>query len=170
MQTMTKQFSQLPKVAYFAGFGWPRYVATLPPRDQQKRLRRYKQPAVGPYYHQPEPIEAGDRETFFYLQSDFCSGLRWSWCDELPSDWNPDTHQIDHTGWFADIYQGSTIRGIVAKLPKNRGYLPGWSIGEGMASVLDAGTVYDDASDAARVADKMAENAAELNREDNDDE
>ncbi len=115
----------------FAGFQWPRFVAMLPRGDVESRLARHKSPVTGPYYHAPRPIERGEHhETFFYLESDFSPGLRWQYCDDVASS-------IDHFGWFTDEYgDGETIRGIVARLPKNRGFIAGWTMGEGMASGL----------------------------------
>jgi predicted GNAT superfamily acetyltransferase len=66
--------------------------------------------------------------------------------------------RIDHTGWFCDEY-GTKIRGIVVALPHGR-FLAGWSMGEGMASTVDA-DLYDTAEDAAYAADSMAESAAD---------
>ena len=50
------------------------------------------------------------------------------------------------------------------RLPHNRGFLAGWSMGEGMISEIEY-TVYDDERDAAWAADSLAENAAEKERE-----
>lgn len=146
----------------FAGFQWPRFVATLPTGSTAKRLERYKQPLTGPYYHAPRPKqETGGRG--FYLESAGAPGLRWNWCDEVEGS------RVDHTGWFTDDHGSAyKIRGIVLRLPKGRGFLAGWSMGENMASSLDC-DIYDDEIDAARAADSMAENVAEAEREYQDD-
>jgi len=83
--------------------------------------------------------------------------LRWKWCDEI-------VDRINHKGWYSDDYQEGTIRGIVMRLPNNRGFIAGWSYGEGMFSSVDY-DVFLDESDAAYCADSMAENAAERERE-----
>lgn len=139
----------------FAGFTWPRFVATLPTGRMAKRLERYKNHVTGPYYHAPKPGADGRG---FYLNSDGMPGLRWQWCDDV-------TSSIRHTGWLTDEFGDSeTIRGVVFRLPSGRGFLAGWSMGEGMASSLEY-AVYDDESAAAHVADSLAENAAEKERE-----
>lgn len=161
MSTLEKQFE-------FAGFSFPKYVWTLPPiilvlRDNAKlRLEHYREknlnwrnPVFGPYYHAPRPEDAGKGQGF-YLESDGMPGLRWRWCDEIVS--------VEHTGWFCDEYQDSKIRGLVMRLPKNRGFLAGWSMGEGMASEV-YGRIYETEEDAAYAADSMAENVAEKERE-----
>jgi len=50
------------------------------------------------------------------------------------------------------------------RLPHNRGFLAGWSIGEGMISEIEY-TIYDDERDAALAADSIAEEVAERERE-----
>jgi hypothetical protein len=59
---------------------------------------------------------------------------------------------------------GDTIQPIVARLPKNRGFLAGWTMGPGMCAELDA-TIHDTAEDAARAAHDEAEHAAERQAE-----
>ena len=100
-----------------------------------------------------------DSETFgFYLDSDFCPDLRWQWCDEIASS-------IRHTGWYTDKHgDGDTVRGVVFRLPKNRGFLAGWSMGENMCGAVER-FVYTDETDAAHAADSMAESIAENERE-----
>ena len=50
------------------------------------------------------------------------------------------------------------------RLPHNRGFLAGWSMGEGMISEIEY-TVYDDERNAAWAADSLAEDVAEKERE-----
>ena len=139
----------------FAGFSFPKFVWTLPRGSFKKRHERMRHPVTGSYYHAPKPGSTGQG---FYLDSDGMPDLRWQWADDVAS-------HIRHTGWFADEYgDGDKIRGIVFRLPNNRGFLAGWSMGEGMASTLEY-YIYDDATDAAFAADTMAQNAAENARE-----
>lgn len=110
-----------------------------------------------PRYHAPRPETVGTGRGF-YLDSDGQPFTRWQWCDEV------DGVRIYHTGWFCDEYgDGGKIRGIVVALPRGR-FLAGWSMGEGMASTVDA-DLYDTADAAAYAADSMAESAAENERE-----
>ena len=50
------------------------------------------------------------------------------------------------------------------RLPHNRGFLAGWSMGEGMISEIEY-AIYDDEREAAKVADSLAEETAEKERE-----
>lgn len=157
MQSITARFP-LPAFEFaFAGFNWPRYVATLPRGSRTGRLARKRNPVTGPYYHAPKPVKDRHPGKGFYLDSDGAPGLRWQWCDAVAG-------QIKHTGWCCDDYQDQTIRGVVFQLPKGRGWFAGWSMGEGMASTL-AGEIYADEISAAYAADYLAEKAAEEERE-----
>lgn len=174
MDIRAHRFTKPPVEFHWAGFGWPRFVAMLPRGAFAERIKRARNPVTGPYYHGPQPITGrGDMLAFFYLESDFMPGLRWQYADEL-------ARSIRHTGWHTDPGGiGETIRGVVFRLPKNRGLLTGWSMGEGMASVIDYGDIFDpdDETGAALSADSMAENAAareleylETLEDDDDDE
>lgn len=163
MQTLNSKFTLPEKQFSFAGFDWPRMVAMLPRGTMRKRLERYKNPVCGPYYHAPEPVERGLGWRTFYLDSDFMPGMRWKWCDEV-------CDRIRHTGWFCDEYGDQTIRGLVFRLPNNRGFLHGWSMGESMASAIDTHTIYADEVTAAHAADSWAESVAEDQREYEDSE
>lgn len=142
----------------FAGFKFPRFLAHLPRGTMARRLERYKAPSTGPYYHAPAPLQAGDNGRGFYLDSDGMPGLRWAWADKVEGA------TIRHTGWFTDDYGTDTVRGVVFTLPGGRGFLAGYSMGEGMASSLEY-AIYESARDAAYAADSLAENAAERERE-----
>lgn len=150
MNAQTEKFT-------FAGFTWPRYVARMACGPVALRKKWEGRKVCGEYYHAPRPEQAGKGRSF-YLNSDGQPFTRWQWCDDVPGV------RIDHTGWFTDEYGDSEkIRGIVVALPHGR-FLAGWSMGEGMASTVDA-DVYDTAEDAAFAADSMAEHAAEDERE-----
>lgn len=143
----------------FAGFNYPRYAVFLPRKPLKERLAKYKEgkrQEVSPYF-QTKPCPNNDGRTF-YLDSDFMPRLRWQWCDEVATS-------IGHRGWFTDEYGDSDkIRGIVMRLPNNRGFIPGWSMGDGMASECEY-DVYDDEIECAYRADKLAERVAEDERE-----
>ncbi len=164
MQSLTSRFPincDASERFAFAGFDWPRFVAMLPRGDIKTRLARHRKPCTGPYYHAPRPLDRENQTLFFYLDSDFMPSLRWQYCDDV-------ARSISHSGWFTDDDgAGDTIRGIVARLPHGRGFIAGWTMGEGMASVLDYKDVFhaDDEIGAALCADSMAENAAEHERE-----
>lgn len=141
----------------FAGFQWPRHVARMACGPAALRKKWSVRKMCGEYYHAPHPESAGTGRGF-YLDSDGQPFTRWQWCDDVEGVC------IDHTGWFCDEYgDGGKIRGIVVSLSHGR-FLAGWSMGEGMASSVDA-DIYASAEDAAYAADSMAERAAESERE-----
>jgi hypothetical protein len=68
------------------------------------------------------------------------------------------------TGYFCDpSCDGDTLQPIVARLPHGRGFLAGWTMGEGMAAAI-AADIWPDITDAAVEAHRMAERDAEDNR------
>lgn len=146
MEPLTPEFT-------FAGFTWPRYVAMLPRGSFGKRIAAMRRPVCGPYYHAPKPNQ---REgSSFYLASDFMPGLRWQWCDEV-------VPIIGHTGWFTDEYgDGEKVRGLVFRLPHGRGFLIGWSMGEGMCGEVSTSFIYPNAHIAAHAANNWADKVAE---------
>lgn len=157
MKTETSHFPLNRESSFtFASFTFPKFVWTLPRGTRAKRLERYKRPVCGPYSHAPKPNACGGCS--FYLGSDFMPGLRWSYCDKV------DGARIEHRGWFTGEDCHQTIRGIVARLPKGRGFLAGWTMGESMASELQS-TIYEDEVQAARAADRIAGTVAEKERE-----
>jgi len=158
MKPLTSHFS-LPAPSFtFAGFSWPRWVASLPKGDKGRRVRQHKQPVCGPYYHAPRPEQAGKGTGFYLADSSAPFHLRWQYCDKVEGV------RIRHTGWFADDYQDDKFRGLVFTLPKGRGFLAGWTMGEGMSSFVER-DIYETAEDAAYAADSLAEDAAEDERE-----
>lgn len=142
----------------FAGFNYPKFLGDLPGGSLAKRLDEYKKhPTKSLRLHgyrsdKPSPNPDGK---MFYLDSDFMPSLRWTWADKVEHS------RIDHRGWYSDEYgDGDKIRGLVFRLPHNRGFLAGWSMGESMCGEVDY-TIYDDEIQAARNADTMAQHVAE---------
>lgn len=156
MKTRLSDLSKCGIPAFtFAGFTFPKYVWTLPKGDFKTRIERHVNTCTGDYYHAPKQNSEG---LGFYLDSDGMPQLRWTWADEV------DGCRVDHTGWYSDEYQDSKIRGIVLRLPNNRGFLAGWSMGEHMASSLEY-HIYSDEVDAAYAADAIAEHVADEERD-----
>lgn len=74
------------------------------------------------------------------------------------------------TGYYCDHDgDGDTLQPIIARLPRGRGFLAGWTMGAGMYASIDF-TIYSEAADAARAAHDMAESDAEKSRESVDNE
>ncbi|SHH59203.1 hypothetical protein [Ferrimonas marina] len=150
----------------FAGFTLPRTLrishGTLAQRLDLFRNLKTKGYAngrcTGPYRFDMRPTH----ETMgFYLESDFAPGLRWDWAHEVPGA------SITHTGWFCDRDSHQTAQGIVLRLPKGRGFLAGYTLGEGMSSELLRTQTFDCPIAAGYCADSMAENVAEASLENN---
>ena len=98
----------------------------------------------------------------FYLDAhgtdgDFQPGLRWDWADDVVS--------LGHKGWYMDTHEDETYRGMVFRLNHDRGFIIGYSMGDGMYSVVDYGHIYDDKDRAAYAADDLARYDAEKARE-----
>jgi hypothetical protein len=149
----------------YAGFQYPKVYSLVasPCRGTtlEARRRAVDRTYTGPYYRTSPSPQTGTVTpgASFYLGSDWAPSLRWQWCDDVT-----DAH-IDHTGWWADDYgDGDKIRGVVFRLPHARGFLAGWSMGEGMASEVEY-YIYDTETGAARAADSWAERVAEDERE-----
>lgn len=107
---------------------------------------QYTVPALGPsagrgYYASDDSGASETRDSMFRLRA--CEPPR----------------RFDH-GWYCDDLQHDSIRPVVLRLPHGRGFLAGWTMGEGMASSVDF-DIYTDEADAWRAADSMAERAAE---------
>ena len=130
----------------FAGFTWPRYVATLAQGSAALRRQRDTRKVCGGYYHAPRP-NANDGKGF-YLGDAGQPAPRW---------------EFTGAEYYCDRDCHDTIRGIILRLPHGR-FLAGYSMGEGMASGVD-GTVYTDEDEARHAADEDARIAAERQRE-----
>lgn len=161
MQTNNQRFPLPPAQFTFAGFTWPRTVAVLPKGTLRERLAKAKEPRnTGPYYHAPDPLLNRDKaiRRGFYLGDHGMPGLRWEWCDEV------DPVTIHHTGWFINEHGGGDkIRGIVFRLPKGRGFLPGWAMGWHMAGGLEY-DMHPHLETIAAAADLYAEEVADEQR------
>lgn len=148
----------------FAGFAWPRHVVELPKGSLRSRLDAFKRGErrdASPYYHEPAPLTGKHPGRGFYHDDAGMPGLRWQYADEV------DGARIGHRGWFTDDDGASeTMRGVIFRLPHGRGFLYGWTFGEGMAASI-GGDIWpgDDETGAARAADQCAESAAERERE-----
>lgn len=141
----------------FAGFTFPRYLGALPAGSLRQRLQDRRTGCTGDYYHAPTPNNRDGRG--FYLEGSRADGLRFEFCDEVQGA------RIRHDGWFYDDDCGDVIRGIVLRLPRGRGFLSGWTMGQGMASAVDYSPIHDNAIDAAYAADESARIVAENERE-----
>lgn len=146
-QPLTRRFHLAPVQFVWAGLSFPRW---LPPRldgaraPWRDRLGRRLHPTVGPYMTAPRPNGSGPWS--FYLGADAPFELRV----QFAADYTDRARR-----WYADADGIDTCEGIVARLPRGRGFLAGWTLGEGMASCLEP-TTYADPLEAAHAADESA--------------
>lgn len=131
----------------FAGFTFPRYVATLAAGPAALRQRRDIRKVCGGCFHTPRPNDNSGRG--FYLGDAGMPCQRWEWASD--------------TEWYCDEFGDQTMRGIILRLPHGR-FLAGYSMGESMSSGVSA-TLYTDESEARAAADEEARTTAESERE-----
>lgn len=145
----------------WAGFTFPRPIVELPRGTRRERMQAARENrACGPYYHAPKPITGGAHpgRCGYHSRAGIAGLRRVEYADDISGA------GIHHTGWFCDQFQDGVIRGIVVRLTHGR-MLAGWSMGEGMASLIDCDEVFMDEIEAARCADGLAESAAKSERE-----
>ena len=137
--------------------------------DFRKPLANRKRTVTGPYRWRPTPAGSGRG---FYMQdanggalecAPHGSGfrLRIYPANDFLSGY---TRLARINGYFIDEFENETLQPIIAKLPHGRGYLAGWTMGEGMLSSLEP-DLHDSAEEAAMAAHDGAERAAERERE-----
>lgn len=137
----------------------------------KQRRQRYKD--TGPYYFTPGPLitRAADvpQTTGGYLNQDGTVIDEGSFVRlRVQAAHDVEDANIRHSGWFTDDDgSGETMYGIVARLPKGRGFLRGYTMGPQMISGLDRSYIYgpEELRDAAHAADHMAKRAAEDERD-----
>ena len=146
----------------YASFEYPKFLGDLPKEPIHKRLEEFKKGNRRPGHYgyrqnSPAPLESQqERGRSFYGESDFAPGLRFEYCDQVEN-----VRGIDHKGWYTDPDGfGDTIRGVVFRLPHNKGFLAGWTMGESMISEVEY-YIYDDIWACAYAADDMARRVAE---------
>lgn len=140
----------------------------VPLRDFARPIRERNSGPCGPYYFTPGALITDGRtapEGFSgYLNSradEISEGsyvrLRVTRADEVA--------RLNHTGWFTDDDGVNDVMyGVIARLPRSRGFIAGWSMGAGMATSFSR-TIYETAEEAARAADHEAEREAERERD-----
>ncbi len=132
-------------------------------RPARERLESRKH--CGPYTWQP--AKPGTGRGFYQAQCGLFCDPRGSTFDLRLSEANDfiATRLKYTSGYFCDMEgEGDTLMPIVARLPRNRGFLAGWTMGEGMCASLDA-EIYHTPQAAAFAAHSLAEQDAEKNRE-----
>lgn len=132
-------------------------------RPLKSRLESRKH--VGPYYINPS--KPGGSRGFYTASKGLACASHGALFDLRLEDANDhlgESRLRFTTGYYCDEFQDSTLQPIVARLPRGRGFLAGWTMGRGMCATLEL-DVYAAAEDAARAAHSAAEYAAEQERE-----
>lgn len=119
---------------------------------------------VGPYYSAPRKVGSG---IGFYMGSDgqmakHGAGIRLR--IEEANDHLRGSRLSHVNGYYCDDFESDTLQPIIARLPKGRGFLAGWTMGEGMCASLDS-HIWPDEAEAARAAHGEAERDAERQRD-----
>lgn len=148
----------------FAGFTYPRPFPFLPAGKPAARLasrRRTDKPfrgITGGYYLTGAQRDRGAALHSFYLEDMGMPAPRYALAHEVPDA------RVRHSGWYLDDHCDETVCGVVFYLSGGR-MVAGWTLGVGMASAIDATTVYDCPREAAAAADDMAQRYAEAERD-----
>ena len=132
-------------------------------RSLAERLKARK--FCGPYLWHPS--EPGKGIGFYQSPHRLAAESHGSSFDlrlELANDHLHHTQLGNTNGYFIDDYCDQSLIPIIALLPNKRGFLAGYTMGEGMIASLDA-TIYEFSEEAARAAHSEAESAAEDERE-----
>lgn len=138
------------------------------PLKERRDMRRY----CGPYTWRPSTPGKGRG---FYQASkgelavgDSTFSLRLKWANDCLADHGYGSLSRIN-GYYADRFQDTTLKPIIALLPHARGFLAGWTMGKGMCASLDA-DIWETEAEAARAAHDMADSDAEREREREEDE
>lgn len=138
--------------------------------DYSTPLAKRTRKVTGPYrFTIPQPNDSGEGVSFymdsrgvFYGMSEHGASL--SLRLEPAKDLMPMHARLRLPDGYYYNDHGETMKPIVARLPHGRGFLAGYTMGDGMASGLDR-TLWDSEEEAARAAHDLAESMAERQRE-----
>lgn len=140
---MARKLTPLPVEFTFAGFTWPRYIADCPAGPDSMRRRAKLREVCGPGYRAPTPNNRNGWGFYLGTSNDLF-----------------DLREECRTREYRYNEFGDSIGGIVFRLPKNRGFVAGYTMGDDMASGINA-TVWTDLDDAKSAADSEAERMAD---------
>ncbi len=138
--------------------------------DLSKPVRKRHSKLCGPYYFEPgKPVCGVHPGIGGYLCRRFGTyelreGSNTRLRIEFARDILKGTRQADTIGYYTDESQSETMKPVIARLPRSRGFLAGWTLGENMSTSFD-GHIWDDIESAAYGAYSEAEQAAERERE-----
>lgn len=133
-----------------------------------KRLQDRKR--TGPYHWRPTPPMLGRG---FYMSSVPLTvarhGAGFRLRLEFANDYLRESRLSRTLSYRASSYDDDSFAPIIARLPRRRGFLAGWTMGPGMTSALEP-EIHETEAEAAYAAHDAAERAAEREREYQDEE
>jgi hypothetical protein len=132
--------------------------------------RREARKTCGPYRW--TPTEPGKGRSFYQASKSLTCDPHGSSFDlrlELANDHLKDSRLSRLNGYYTDQFYDTTLTPIIARLPHSRGFLAGWTMGNGMCAAL-ATEVFATAEEAAHAAHGEAECEAEREFERQEDE
>lgn len=132
-------------------------------RPMQERLKAREH--VGPYYW--TPAAPGGGRGFYQASKGLACDRSGSTFDlrlEVANDHLGDSRLRWIDGYYCDRFESDTLQPIIARLPRGRGFLAGWTMGAGMCACVEL-DVYATVEEAARAAHDLAERDAEKQRE-----
>lgn len=134
--------------------------------DFRVPLAKRKRTFTGPYRWQP--TEPGKGRGFYQSSNGLYVDPHGSTFDlrlECANDHLAHYSRLSQiNGYYIDEFCEDTAKPIIARLPKGRGFLAGYTLGEGMCAALDS-VIYSDEESAAFAAHSDAESMAENERE-----
>ena len=126
------------------------------PLAKRREDRRY----TSGYRWRPSDAREADRVGFYQASDRLAMDKAGSPVCLRLSEANEHLSECDRRRWVTGYYcdehgDGETLKPIVATLPRGRGFLAGWTMGEGMCANLER-TVLESAADAADRAHDIA--------------
>jgi hypothetical protein len=149
----------------FINLGATKMFTEITMLDYSKPLahRAKARKTCGPYRWTPRN-NSNEGFGFYCGNNDLVMDRHGSICDlrlESANDLLPSYSRTSHVdGYFCDSDCNETLKPIVARLPKKRGFLAGWTLGAQCCAELST-HVFDEPADAALSAHDEAERAAE---------
>lgn len=130
---------------------------------QPLRVRLQNRKHVGPYNWTPSSPNVG--RGFYSGNSPFVVGDSSFSLRLEPANDHVGPRMRRITGYYCDNHQSETIQPLIARLPRSRGFLAGWSMGALSIGSIDR-HIYATPKDAALAAYGLAERYAEAMRDD----
>lgn len=129
------------------------------PLKERLAARKY----CGPYHHAPRDTTKSNGFGFYCASEELAMDKHGSICNlrlKLANDVISYSSLSRISGYYIDNHQDETLKPIIAILPHGKGFLAGWTLGQGMCAELGC-YIYDNEQGAAMAAHVEAEYTAE---------